>query len=468
MRRALPSLLLVALWLTAAPAAAAGEPAGLHEALEQLARDHKLSGAVVVRGAEGVRFARGYGLADPFEGRAFTADTPVDSASLAKPLTSAGVLLLARDGAVDLDAPVQRYLPEYPHPGTTVRHLLSHSAGLRLEDSPAELAGKSNAALVAGAGPPLFPPGSAFTYCNLCSITLALLIERVTGTPYLDFLKARLAAPQTVGLRPYRLADWRGRAIGYRRQPDGTLERFDSWEGEVFYGAANLSISAAQLAQWGSQWWGSEFAPIQHVATTPARIAGSPSGLTLGNWYCAPRGKRCHYLGHHQGFHHMLYWDADQRLSVAMVTNNALSPGLQQRVQRALVAFAEGHPEQGRRELESPQDDSPAPAGCFDLSAGEAVEVVAQGAQRSVRRAGVDYPAYPAGVGILYVPGLDVYVCGLPDGGLHWLSLYEDRTLHQAGRAARQHERLEGGAAWRQGCVGSQQPAPQPYVSQAP
>jgi hypothetical protein len=220
--------------------------------------------------------------------------------------------------------------------------------------------------------------------------------------------------------------DWRGRAIGYRRKADGKIERFDSWEGERLYGAANFSISAAQLADWGSNWWQSSLRPIRQMATTPARIGRAHSGLTLGNWYCAQDRRRCHYLGHHEGFHHMLYWDADRRISVAMVSNNALAPGLQQRLQRALVAFAQVEPGRARRELENPMVDIPVPLGRYKLGSGETVEIVAQGERRSVRRGDLDYPAYLIGSGIRYVPGLDVYLSGTPNGRLHWLSLHED------------------------------------------
>lgn len=420
------NLLLLAASAVASPTAAAFEPAGLHEALDKLAREGKFSGAVVMRGPDGVHFARGYGWADPFERRAFTADTPADSASLAKPITAAAVLLLIHDGKVDLDAPVQRYLPEYPHRAATVRHLLSHSAGLDLKETPEGLANKSNAGLLAASGAPIFRPGSAFTYCNLCSITLALLIERVAGMHYLEFVKGRLAVPTGVSLRPQRLADWKTRAIGYRRSAGGKTERFDSWEGELLYGAANFSISAAQLAKWGSEWWQSRLQPIRQAATIPSRIGRNKSGLTLGNWYCAQGGRRCHYLGHHEGFHHMLYWDADRRISIAMLSNNALAPGLQQRLQRALVAFAQADPEQARRELAAPLADMQAPMGRFKLGWGEVVEVVARGERRSVRRRGVDYPAYLFGTGVSYVPGLDLYLAGAPNGRLQWLTLYED------------------------------------------
>ena len=131
------------------PASTAEVRTELADALERLAREGAFSGAVVILGSDGVRFAQGFGFADPFTGRRFTPDTPVDSASLAKPVTAAAVLMLARDGRIDLDAPVSRYLADYPHPQATVRHLLAHSAGLPVEESLEPLGGKTNEMLLA-------------------------------------------------------------------------------------------------------------------------------------------------------------------------------------------------------------------------------------------------------------------------------------------------------------------------------
>jgi CubicO group peptidase (beta-lactamase class C family) len=421
-------LALVAAALAASTAAGAREPPGLHEALAQLAVKGKFSGAVVVQGADGVRFARGYGLADPFAGRRFTPDTPVDSASLAKPVTAATVLVLAREGRIDLDAPVQTYLSEYPQAETTVRHLLAHSAGLT-DEAVGSIVGKTNAQLLAEFRKPdvrpLFAPGTGFSYCNFCYSTLALLIERVTGVHYLTAVRGRAALPSSVTLRPARLVDWPGRAIGYRRA-NGTVERADSYENELFYGTANFSISAKQLAAWGSQWWRPTLAPILSAATTPAAIAGKPSGLTWGNWYCAPGGLRCHYLGHHEGFHHMLYWDRKRQLAIAMVSNNSLAPELQQRLQRTIVAAAEGRRQAIRTELAAPLPNRDVHPGAYRLRSGERLVVNADGSTVSVIRSGLAYRAYRIGEGIRYLPGLDTYIAGRSDGGLHWLSLYED------------------------------------------
>ena len=405
----------------------------LQEALQELALDGRFSGAVVIREAGRVRFARGYGPADPFTARPFTPDTPVDSGSLAKPVAAAVALQLVRAGKLDLDAPVRRYLGGYPQESATVRHLLAHSAGMLLEDKVEPLAGKTNEMVMKEIAdqqlPPLFAPGTEFMYCNTCYMTLALLTEKVTGIPHLTLAQDLVALPKGVTIRPLRLADWHGRAIGYRRSGDGKIERADSYESEAFYGSGNLSISASQLAQWGSEWWQSRLAPIRMLATTPAQIAGKTSGLTWGNWYCAKGGQRCHYLGHHEGFHHMLYWDADRRISVAMVSNNTLAPALQQHLQRALVAFATDDSRTGERELGNLLPDAPVQPGRYVLADREAVVVSSDAGRVWIERRGLRYRAFRAGgvgTGIRYVPGLDVYLAGSPDGRLFWLSLYED------------------------------------------
>lgn len=429
--RIAPAVLTVCLAAAAPSVAVAGmahavEPTALHQALQQLVQDGKFSGAVVIRHADSVGFARGYGYADPFTGRPFTPETPVDSASLAKPVTAAMALLLAEDGRLDLDAPVRRYLAGYPHEHATVRHLLAHSAGLPADQQLEPLAGKTNEALMDQVRtqrlPPLFAPGSEFAYCNACYTTLAHLIERVSGRHYLD----QASLPSGVAIRPRRLADWSGRAIGHRRTVEGGLEHADSYEDEVFYGSANLSVSATQLAQWGAEWWGPRLAEIHGDATLPVQIGAGVSGLTLGNWYCGAGGRRCHYLGHHEGFHHMLYWDADRRLAVAMVSNNTLPPALQQRLQRALVAFAEGRPEDGRAELAAELSDRAFSPGVYRVRSEDTITVRAGEGQVVVERRGVSYPAYGLGPGLHYVPGLDIYLTSAEDGRLHLLSLYEE------------------------------------------
>ena len=73
-----------------------------------------------------------FGLADVEWRQPVTSDTVFALASLSKPLTATTVVLLARDGLIDLDAAVGDYLPEYAGPGRAalIRHLLTHTSGL--------------------------------------------------------------------------------------------------------------------------------------------------------------------------------------------------------------------------------------------------------------------------------------------------------------------------------------------------
>ena len=100
----------------------------------------------------------------------------------------------------------------------------------------------------------------------------------------------------------------------------------------------------------------------------------------------------------------MLYWDADRRISVAMVSNNTLAPGRQQRLQRALVVFAEKRTTEGLDELRSELPDNPVQPGTYVLPTAETVVVSSEGNRVSVMRSGIPYPAYRIGAGISTSP----------------------------------------------------------------
>lgn len=70
------------------------------------------------------------GWADAARTRPWEPDTLVTVFSASKPVTALAVLARVADGRIELDAPIVRYWPQFPHPGATVRHALSHQAGL--------------------------------------------------------------------------------------------------------------------------------------------------------------------------------------------------------------------------------------------------------------------------------------------------------------------------------------------------
>src|SRR5262245_45585922 len=78
--------------------------------------------------------SKAYGMADLEHAVRITPDTIFEAGSVSKQFTAAAVLLLARDGKLSIDDPVRKYipeLPEYPSQPLTIRHILTHTSGLR-------------------------------------------------------------------------------------------------------------------------------------------------------------------------------------------------------------------------------------------------------------------------------------------------------------------------------------------------
>jgi beta-N-acetylhexosaminidase len=155
-----------------------------------------------------------YGVDDP---RPVDPGTIYDLASLTKVIAlTTECLLLVDQGKLDLDTPVQRYLPEFRgqwKEQVTIRHLLTHSAGLAA-DLPLYDSTRSRAAALAmvDTAPLLSPPGSKYVYSDLSAIVLMQVVERITGEPFDQYLAAHVFGP--LGMTATRFvppATWRPR-----------------------------------------------------------------------------------------------------------------------------------------------------------------------------------------------------------------------------------------------------------------
>jgi CubicO group peptidase (beta-lactamase class C family) len=160
----------------------------------------------VVRGDQ-IVYVQGYGIADDIS-RAMTPDTPFLIASLSKSFTAVGIMQLVEEGKIDLDAPVQTYLPwfrvadEEVSSKITVRHLLHQTSGFdegesyirNLNTDPSDDAlEKSIRAL--NTAELNFTPGKAFEYTNTNYDILGLLIQTVSGQPYEEYIEENIFAP---------------------------------------------------------------------------------------------------------------------------------------------------------------------------------------------------------------------------------------------------------------------------------
>ena len=152
-----------------------------------------------------VAFARGWGMANIESGVPFSPQTPSNAGSLTKQFTAVAVLMLYEREMLDLSTPIRSVLPELPAAWSqvTVHQLLSHQSGIPnyvtiTGDAPADLDGLTNqtALDLVLRNPTLeFPPGTSASYSNTGYIVLAMIVERLTGTSFADFLDTNIFQP---------------------------------------------------------------------------------------------------------------------------------------------------------------------------------------------------------------------------------------------------------------------------------
>ncbi len=144
------------------------------------------------------------GCAIPEHGVPVTEHTAFDIASVSKHTTAACMLLLARDGLLDLDADIRRVLPELALAApVTLRQCLTHTAGLRDYFALCDLAGLPFAGitedrfmnLVGGQRELEFPAGSAFSYSNTGYALASVIVRRLTGKGLAAFATERVFGP---------------------------------------------------------------------------------------------------------------------------------------------------------------------------------------------------------------------------------------------------------------------------------
>ncbi len=171
----------------------------VHEGIEAGA----FPGALVMVGThDTILLAKGYGhyTWSPSSAIPRMDSTIYDLASLTKVVaTTSAIMILVDDGRVDLDAPVQRYLPEFVGEGkeqVTVRHLLLHRSGLRSFlplDERASTADEARSLVLAESI--RWPAGTRMVYSDLNAMLLGWIVQRVSGTSLSDFVDAHLFGP---------------------------------------------------------------------------------------------------------------------------------------------------------------------------------------------------------------------------------------------------------------------------------
>ena len=195
----------------------------------------RFSGAVLVAKDGQPIFARAYGQADREHNIANTLETRFRMGSMNKMFTAVATLQLVAAGEIDLDAPLGTYLPDYPNKDVatqvTIAELLDHTGGTgdifgpQFDAHRLELQTLQDYEKLYGSRGPGFTPGSKWDYSNYGFLLLGLVIEKVSGQSYYDYVREHVYAPAgmtSTGSEPENEAV-PGRSTGYALDPNGKL-----------------------------------------------------------------------------------------------------------------------------------------------------------------------------------------------------------------------------------------------------
>ncbi|HLV86767.1 MAG TPA: serine hydrolase domain-containing protein [Candidatus Sulfotelmatobacter sp.] len=303
---------------------------------------------IVIRNGKAV-FRHGYGVTDLRTRRPIDAHTNFRLASFTKQFTAACIMMLVREGKLRYDDHLTDIFPEFPEYGRaiTVRNLLNHTSGLKdygdiyekqFPDTPPE---KIPQILDAGVLKLLeqqssgdFAPGTKWDYSNSGYAVLAMIVEKVSGKSFGEFLHERIFAPLKMD---HTLAYEKGknevpnRAFGHTRKDTGWVETDQSPTSAVL-GDGGIYSSVDDLAKW-------DRALREHTllseaemkpALTPVDPTGGrardPNGATVDygfGWFLDPyRGhKHMWHGGGTMGFRTVIQRFPDDGLTVIILAN---------------------------------------------------------------------------------------------------------------------------------------------------
>jgi len=289
-----------------------------------------------------ILLAKGYGLANIELNVPVKAETIFQSGSVGKQFTSAAIMMLVEEGKIGLDDSIVKYFRDAPQSWQAIRvkNLLSHTSGLseyetderaglggpfymRLDFTEDELVKKAEAL------PIEFKPGDKWDYRNTNYMLLGIIIHKVTGSFYGDYLRERIFKP--LGMSATRLISEAdiipNRSSGYEHK--GEILQNQSWVSPTFNSTADgaLYFNALDIAKWDAALYGTKLlkqSSLDQTWTVFLLNDGKPNEGNYGfGWdITSVNGhKQIDHGGSWQGFRCHILRYPDDRISVVVLAN---------------------------------------------------------------------------------------------------------------------------------------------------
>lgn len=290
----------------------------------------------VVKNGEVIK-AKGYGLANLELDVRVTTDSVFELASVTKSFTATAIMMLVEEGKVGLDDKISTYLINAPYTwrDITVRHLLTHTAGFASDcmeiSEQGWLANYTTAEMFeTGSKCPLdFAPGERWQYSCQGYFLLGMIIEKISGQRYREFVRERIFQP--LGMTTTTVIDqWeiiKNRAAGYRLRGDELAHsrRISQIELPSHYG---ILSTVKDLAKWDAALYTEKL--LKKVSLdqiwTPVKLNNGFTHNYGFGWSLSDiRGHRV--IGHGGITGTYIFRLPDDKLTVIVLTNLSMASG---------------------------------------------------------------------------------------------------------------------------------------------
>jgi CubicO group peptidase (beta-lactamase class C family) len=220
-------------------------------------------GAIILMAQNGKPFFRkAYGMANVELPTPLNTDHKMGIGSISKQFTATAILLLQQEGKLQVDDDIRKYLPQYNTWGKTItiRQILSHTSGI---PSYTELPGFdtladkkiSNSRLIRffESAPLIFEPGTDWSYSNSGFVLAGIIVEKITGQPFNDFVRDRILKKLNMtetafGSSDYALPNKTAEYAG--NTPKGKIKMETQYDWYWAYGAGQLVSTVDDMLKW--------------------------------------------------------------------------------------------------------------------------------------------------------------------------------------------------------------------------
>jgi len=291
-----------------------------------------MPGAAVMVIRDGIAvLSKGYGLANVETGTRVEPKTNFRLASITKQFTATAVLMLVERGKLDLDDSIRTYFPEFATfaDRITVRHILQHTSGIQDyeplygDQFPDQVRDRGVVEILSETDSANFAPGSAYSYSNSGYAILAVLVEKLSGMSFPDFLHENIFAPLDMSATVAfvdGVTTVTDRALGYKVTDSG-VEYADQSAWSAVLGDGGVYSSVLDLAKWDQALYsGGLLSQSLRAASLKPGLENYGFGFRIDEYNSH---KRIHHSGSTSGFRNHMQQFPDERLTIIILTNRA-------------------------------------------------------------------------------------------------------------------------------------------------